>query len=182
MDAACGDGDFGSTMASAFERAAKAVEEASGNDIGALLMLSGTAILSSAGGASGPIFGGFLIEAGKTSKGKSEVALQDLATMFGQSLQRIKLLGGAELGDKTLVDALEPTVNALRESASAGVPLQTGLDQAAEAARRGCESTKEMIAKHGKARYLGEQTLGLVDPGAHLVSLAFATLADTARH
>lgn len=181
MDAACGDGDFGSTMASAFGKAKKALEEASGNDVGAVLSLTGTSILSSAGGASGPTIATIFLEAGKAVKGKSEVNLQDIAAMFEKSAQKVHLIGGASIGEKTLVDALEPAVNALKNAASRGLPIQTGLDRAAESARAGRESTKQMVAKQGRARYLGEQTLGHVDPGAYLVSLMFVLLATTTR-
>lgn len=181
MDAACGDGDFGSTMASAFGEAKKALEEASGNDVGVVLALMGTSILSSAGGASGPTIATIFLEAGKAVRGKSEVNLQDIASMFEKAAQKIHLIGGASVGDKTLVDALEPAVNALEEAASTGLPVQTGLQRAAEAATAGCESTKQMVAKQGRARYLGEQTLGHVDPGAYLVNLMFAILATTTR-
>ena len=182
MDAACGDGDFGSTMASAFGEAKKVLEGVSGNDVGVVLTSTGTSILSSAGGASGPTVAAFFVEAGKLAMGRSEVDLQDLASMFDKSLQKIRLLGGARVGDKTLVDALEPAVNALKAAADGGVRLQDALDRTAEASRIGCESTKELIAKHGKARYLGEQTLGFVDPGAYLISVTFATLTATTRH
>jgi dihydroxyacetone kinase phosphoprotein-dependent L subunit len=177
LDAACGDGDFGSTMAAAFEEARKAIEKTSGNDVGSLLMLTGTSILSSAGGASGPTFSALFTEAGKFAKGKSELGLLDVASMLDKSVQKIQMLGGAKVGDKTLLDALEPAVNALRASADANDSLLDALTQAADAARIGCESTKDLVAKHGRARYLGEQTLGSVDPGAYLVYLMFATLA-----
>ena len=180
LDAACGDGDFGSTMAAAFEKARKALEEAK-NDVGALLTSMGTSILSSAGGASGPTVATLFMEAGKSARGRNEVDLQAVASMFAESLQKIRTLGGANVGDKTLLDALEPAVNALKAAADASIPLQDALDRAAEAARVGCESTKSLVAKQGKARYLGEQTLGCVDPGAYLMSLTFATLAATTR-
>ena len=179
MDAACGDGDFGSTMAAAFGQAAKATEGARDDDVGAILTVAGNSILSTAGGTSGPIFGAFFIEAGKAVKGRAEVGLQDLTLMLFESTKRIQVLGGAEVGEKTLIDALVPALNALKEAANAAAPLRTALDRAAEAASSGCESTKYMIAKKGRARYLGEQTRGFVDPGAYLVSLTFATLAMT---
>ena len=179
MDAACGDGDFGSTMAAAFGLAAKALEGARDDDVGAILTAAGNSILSSAGGTSGPIFGAFFIEAGKAVKGRAEVGLQDLTLMLDESTKRIQLLGGADVGDKTLIDALVPALNALKEAANTATKLRTALDQTAEAASSGCESTKQMIAKKGRARYLGEQTRGFVDPGAYLVSLTFATLAMT---
>jgi dihydroxyacetone kinase phosphoprotein-dependent L subunit len=180
MDAASGDGDFGSTMALAFGEAKKALEDSASNDVGSLLTLAGTGIMSSAGGASGPIFGAFFIEAGKIAKGKQEISVNDIASMFEKSLEKIRTLGGAHIGDKTMVDGLEPAATALREAANAEVTLVTALDRAAGASARGAESTKQRVAKYGRAKYLGEQTLGLVDPGAYLVSLVFGILAATA--
>lgn len=180
MDAACGDGDFGTTMATAFAEAKRVVKEDSGNDVGVILMAAGNAILSSAGGASGPTVASLFLEAGKNVKGKSEIDLQVTASMFEACARKIRLLGGAHVGDKTLVDALEPAVTALRAAADLHVPIRDALGRAAEAARIGCETTKGLIAKHGKARYLGEQSLGAVDPGAYLVSMVFATLAERA--
>ena len=179
MDAACGDGDFGSTIAAAFERAATALKDAPANGVGTLLTSYGSTILSTAGGASGPIFGALFVEAGKAVKGKTEVSPQDLALMFGASLKRIQQLGGAVLGDKTAVDSLEPALRSLQKTAQAS--LREALEQAARASETGCESTKHLIAKHGKARYLGEQTIGSVDPGAYLVSLLFDVLATTTK-
>jgi len=181
MDAACGDGDFGSTMASAFEEARRVLEGESGNDVGTLFTSMGTSILSTAGGASGPTVATLFMEPGKLSKGMHELRLQDLASMLHESDKKIRLLGGAKPGDKTLIDALEPAVSTLRAAAENDVPLQEALNRAAEAAKVGCASTKELVAKHGRARYLGEQTLGFIDPGAYLVSLVFTTLAASMR-
>jgi dihydroxyacetone kinase-like protein len=177
MDAVCGDGDFGSTMSKAFGTAAKALEATESDDVGVILSSAGNSILSSAGGACGPLFAAFFAEAGRIAKGKCEVGVEDLATMFGKACEKIQGLGGAVVGDKTMVDALAPAINALRTVARANRPLSVALEEAATASRLGCESTKGMVAKHGRARYLGEQTLGFDDPGAYLVSLIFATLA-----
>lgn len=177
MDAACGDGDFGSIMYVAFSQVLKALEETPGDDVGMILFAAGQSVLSAAGGASGPMFGIFFIEAGREAKGKTGVNVQELTTMLDKSLHRIRERGGAEVGDKTLVDALEPAVNTLKEAVASNESLLPALKKAAEAANVGCESTKRLVAKHGKARYLGEQTLGFVDPGAYVMSLTFATLS-----
>jgi len=179
MDAECGDGDFGSTMATAFETARKMLREDTGHDAGLLLTSMGTSILSTAGGASGPTVATVFTAAGAAAKGKHELNLSDLASMLDKSAQKITLLGGAKVGDKTLMDALEPAVSELKAAADENLSIQNGLDRAAQAARVGCESTKALIAKHGRARYLGDQTIGHVDPGAHLIALMFATLAKS---
>jgi dihydroxyacetone kinase-like protein len=178
MDSACGDGDFGTTVWVSFSSAREQVSKSLSRDIGSLLVTAGQAILSSGGGAAGPVFGSFFIEAGKVAGEKHEVAIADLARMFDASLIRIKGQGGARVGDKTVIDALEPAVDALKASASKGVSLPVGLDNAANSARAGCESTKRIVARQGKARYLGEQTLGYVDPGAHVIAIIFEFLAE----
>ncbi len=179
MDSACGDGDFGTSMWISFSDTRKQLDELSISDIGTMILASGQAILSSAGGAAGPIFGSFFIEAGKVAKGKDELNLADLAKMFDASLKKIKLRGGAKVGDKTVVDALEPAVNALREDVVCNTGLTQSLRNAATAARIGCESTKGIVARHGKARYLGEQSLGYVDPGAHVMAIIFEAFAKS---
>ena len=181
MDSACGDGDFGTTIYVAFKNARKTIEAIQTPDVGSLLTSAGNSILSTAGGAAGPLFGTFFIEAGKAAKGMIEVDVADLAKMVDQSTQKIRARGEARVGDKTLVDALEPAVNALKEAVAAGAPLQLALENAAEAAKEGCESTKRLVAKYGKARYLGEQTLGHVDPGANVIALIFDTLLTSYR-
>jgi dihydroxyacetone kinase-like protein len=181
LDAECGDGDFGVGMYVAFQHVQQAVGRSTEGDIGALLIDVGRAILSSAGGASGPLFGTLFIEAGRAVEGRTEIDLASLESMFRGALRGICQRGGANVGDKTLVDSLEPATVSFGESAQAGIDLQCALGKAAEAARLGSESTKKLIAKHGKARYLGEQTLGHEDPGAYVIALLFQTLADRYR-
>jgi len=179
MDSACGDGDFGTTMQISFSSARKQLDELGSNDIGIMFLTTGQAILSSAGGAAGPIFGSFFIEAGKVAKGETEIDLADLATMFAASLSKIKQQGGARVGDKTVVDALEPAVSIMQEDATRNTSFSQGLRNAASAARTGSESTKRIIARRGKARYLGEQTLGYVDPGAYVIAIIFELFAKS---
>jgi dihydroxyacetone kinase-like protein len=178
MDADCGDGDFGTSMYVAFSNVRKTLEETH-NDIGALLTSAGYSILSSAGGASGALFGTFFVEAGKQAKGKTEVGVTDLAIMFDASMKKIQTRGEAQVGDKTLIDSLEPAVRALQESAKTESTVVAALEKAATAAESGCESTKNLVAKHGRSRYLGEQTLGHADPGAYAMVIVFKTLEET---
>jgi len=178
MDADCGDGDFGTSMYVAFSNVRKTLEKTH-NDIGALLTSAGYSILSSAGGASGALFGTFFVEAGKQAKGKTEVGVADLAIMFDASMKKIQTRGEAKVGDKTLIDSLEPAVRALQESAKAESTVVAALEKAATAAESGFESTKNLIAKHGRSRYLGKQTLGHADPGAYVMVIMFKTLEET---
>jgi len=179
LDAACGDGDLGVGMYIGFENVKKAIEQKKSRDIGNLLDTAGRAILSSVGGASGALFGTLFIEAGKVANGKSEIDLKDLSNMFGVSLEKIRQRGGAKLGDKTLIDALEPAVESLEDAVQRNLDLTEALRIAADAARMGVESTRNLVAKQGKARYLGEQTLGHVDPGAEIIKLIFEMLLAT---
>jgi dihydroxyacetone kinase-like protein len=176
LDAACGDGDFGIGMYLGFTSVKKAIEEQTADNIGALLSRTGSAVLSSVGGASGPVFATFFTEMGKKAEGKSEIRLEELAAMLEASLEGICLRGRAKVGDKTLVDALEPAARSLKEAANQGVRLLPALQAAAEASKRGCGSTASLVAKHGKARYLGQQAVGHIDPGAYVVQMIFATL------
>ena len=181
MDAECGDGDFGTSMFIAFTKLQRAVQATLGDDISRLLIDGGQAILSSAGGAAGPIFGILFTEAGKASKGKKELGVSDLAEMFEVALVKIKARGGARLGDKTLVDALEPAVISLKKSAADNAFLERALADAAEAARKGFEGTKALVARRGKAMYLAEQTVGHLDPGARVTMLLFERFHNEAK-
>lgn len=179
LDAACGDGDFGVGMYIGFENVKKAIEQKDEEDLGHIFDEAGHAILSSVGGASGVLFGTLFIEAGKVAGTKREIDLNDLSNMMRASLEKICRRGGSKQGDKTLIDALWPAVESLEDAAKRNLDLTEALLMTANAARRGAESTKDLIAKQGKARYLGEQTLGHVDPGAELIRLIFETLFAT---
>jgi len=181
MDAACGDGDFGTTMHVAFDRVRKVLESPGNEDAGTVLSEVGQAILSSAGGAAGPIFGTFFASAGDVAKSKSELTVSDLATMFEASMKRVEARGGAHVGDKTLIDVLNPAVASLKNSAAKNTRLLIALDDAANAAKSGFDLTEELVAKKGKARYLGEQTLGKPDPGAYVTMLMFDCLRNEAK-
>jgi len=178
LDAECGDGDFGVGMYIGFRDVMMVTNQQEDKDIGDLFVKVGDAILSSVGGASGPLFGTFFIEAGKRVAGKGEIDLGDLLSMFSSSLEKIKLRGGADIGDKTLVDALHPVVESLRESVVLRLGIIEALENAAKAAEVGCFETRKLNAKRGKARYLGQQTLGHIDPGAEVVKLIFKTLYE----
>lgn len=177
MDAACGDGDFGSSMFVAFSKVQKTVQSAPlSEDIGRLLSDVGQVVLSSAGGAAGPIFGTLFAEAGKAAKAKTELSLSDLAKMFNSSLEKIEARGGARVGDKTLLDVLDPVVASLKKASADKTPLSLALENATKAALAGFESTTTLIARRGKARHLAEQTLGHPDPGAYVTMLMFKSL------
>lgn len=178
MDAACGDGDFGTTMYVAFDKVLKILGSSGNEDAGTLLLAVGQAIISSAGGAAGPIFGTLFASAGNVVKSRSELGVSELAAMFEASLREVEARGHAHVGDKTLIDVLDPAVTSLKNSAAKNTPLLLALEDVANAAETGYESTKNIVAKQGKARYLGEQTLGKPDPGAYVTMLMFDCLRN----
>jgi len=178
LDRACGDGDFGVGMLRGFTNVRQQVENYEGCDVGEMMMKSGFAITATVGGAAGPVFGALFSSAGMKLKGKKEVGLAELAKAFIAALDMIMKLGGAKPGDKTMVDALAPAVEALEEASRAGSSLREAFSNASKAAKRGAEATKEMVAKKGKASYLGEKTLGYPDPGAVAVALIFKAISE----
>jgi dihydroxyacetone kinase phosphoprotein-dependent L subunit len=178
LDRACGDGDFGVGMLRGFTNIKQQISNYEGDDLGELITKAGFAITATVGGASGAVFGALFSSAGMKLKGRKEANLMELAEAFKASLDMIMKLGGAKPGDKTMVDALAPAIEALEAVARAGGSLKEAFEKAAEAAQKGAEATKDMIAKKGKASYLGEKTLGYPDPGAVAVALIFKAIFE----
>jgi dihydroxyacetone kinase-like protein len=144
--------------------------------MGALLRLTGMTLLANIGGAMGPIYGTFFMKMGKASEGKDSVTREDLLAMLSSALEGIKQRGGAKVGDKTLVDALEPAVKGFEEAVKSGAGLAAAIDRMIEAARSGMDSTKELVAKVGRSSRLGERSKGTIDAGAascYLILKAF---------
>jgi dihydroxyacetone kinase-like protein len=173
-DQAIGDGDHGIGMARGFE----AVEaKLRGRTVGAqddqdeLFRLVGLTLLASIGGASGAVFGSFFLGAADGLKGCAELDGKALATALLSGLEKVKARGGAKPGDKTMIDALEPAVIVAQHMTEK--PLDQLLAGLVAASREGIESTKNMIATTGKAKTLGERSLGFADPGAISMSLMF---------
>jgi dihydroxyacetone kinase-like protein len=175
-DKAIGDGDHGVGMARGFE----AVEQKlAGQDFAALddlLKAVGTALLMSIGGAAGAVFGTLFRGGAEQLADEHVLDSQALSAMLSDGLRAVKQRGGAKPGDKTMVDALEPAAARARELVSA--PLAENLVAVTEAARLGMESTKEMVAAVGKAKTLGERSLGHPDPGAVSMHLILKLMAE----
>jgi len=166
LDGAIGDGDHGVNMAKCFREVKKRLPENADKDIGTLLKNMGMVILNSVGGAMGALYGTFFLKAAKEVMGKTEVNLEDLVRMFEAAEKGIQEMGKAQLGDKTLLDTMDPAVKALKETQSEGKSLIDALAAFSEAAKKGAESTKEMISKIGRSSRLGERTIGHQDAGA----------------
>lgn len=177
VDRVIGDGDHGVGIGGGMEKAKEALEKMNQPaDINSLFKNMGMAMINSMGGASGVIFGTMFLGGVKGLPAKTELDCATMAQMCRKSVDAIKQRGQAQVGDKTMVDAYEPAVEAME--AYAGDDLAEMLSAAAEAAEKGVESTKNFIAKFGRARYLGERALGHQDAGATSVSIIISAMRD----
>jgi len=176
LDGAIGDGDHGVNMAKCFREVKRRLPESIGKDPGVILKNVGMVVMNSVGGAMGALYGTLFLKIAKDAVGKSEIDLENLVRMMAAAETGIQEIGKAKLGDKTLLDTLHPAVEALKEAWSGGKPLEEALADLSAAAKRGAESTKEMISKIGRSSRLGERTLGHQDAGAtscYLILSAF---------
>lgn len=178
-----GDGDFGMSIAKGFKQLKADWATRKKGDIGEFLVSCSEIIKEYCGGASGPIWGSAFKYAGKAVLGKQEVNLTDIAFLFMEANRGVYETGkksfgkGADIGDKTLVDALKPCALALTDAAKAGKKLQEGLDLGAKAAHDGAEATKTVVARLGRAGTVGERSIGFPDAGAHGLDVIFNELA-----
>jgi phosphoenolpyruvate---glycerone phosphotransferase subunit DhaL len=166
LDGALGDGDHGVNMAKCFREVRKKLPQNEGKDIGALLKSEGMVVLNSTGGAMGALYGTMFLKLAQEATGKTEIDLSDLVRMFKAAEAGIRTLGKAEVGDKTLLDTLSPAVAALEKAQQEGKSLSEALIDFEEAARKGMESTRDLLARVGRASRLGERTIGHQDAGA----------------
>lgn len=166
LDGAIGDGDHGVNMAKCFREVRRRLSGTDETDIGALLDQVGKVILNAVGGAMGALYGTFFLRASKEVRGKKEIGLDDLIRMFEAAEAGVVEIGKARPGDKTLLDALDPALRALKEAHAEGKPFPEALACLSEAARKGAESTKAMISRIGRSSRLGERTIGHQDAGA----------------
>lgn len=176
LDAAIGDGDHGTNMVRGFEAVVQALDADAGAPPGKLLVLAGRTLVSTVGGASGPLWGSALRSGGRLLGDSSTFEGPQLVEVLGAALASIKDLGTAAVGDKTMVDALEPAVETLRSQLREGTPLDQALDQAAAAAEAGMRATIPLQARKGRASYLGERSVGHQDPGATSTALIIRAL------
>ncbi|CAM5257070.1 Dihydroxyacetone kinase subunit L OS=Streptomyces tendae OX=1932 GN=dhaL PE=4 SV=1 [Streptomyces tendae] len=170
LDSHIGDADHGSNLQRGFTAVSAALEKEAPDTPGAVLTLAGRQLISTVGGASGPLYGTLLRRTGKTLGDAAEVSADQLAEALRAGVDAVRTLGGAAPGDKTMVDALTPAVDALGDSFAA----------AGAAAAEGAEATTPLQARKGRASYLGERSIGHQDPGATSAALLFEALKETA--
>jgi phosphoenolpyruvate---glycerone phosphotransferase subunit DhaL len=179
LDAAIGDADHGANMERGFKAVLNKLPEISDKDIGTIFKTIGMTLISTVGGAGGPLYGTFFLQVGMKTAGKMELSLADWAEALEAALNGVVMRGKAELGDKTMVDALTPAVAALKQSIPENQSINKALELSAEAARKGMEGTTPLVARKGRASYLGERSAGHQDPGATSSFLILKAAADT---
>ena len=163
LDSAIGDADHGINMSKGFKAVTEKIAAMTDKDCGSILKTVGMTLVSTVGGASGPLYGTAFMRAGQAVGTKKELGFDDLLLILDAALEGIKMRGKAVKGEKTIVDALEPAVEALKSSPTIDINL---MEEAVKAAEAGVEYTKGIIAKKGRASYLGERSIGHQDPGA----------------
>ncbi len=179
LDAAIGDADHGINMDRGMKAATAKLDGIPDGDVGGLLKTVGMTLVSTVGGAGGPLYGTLFMQMGTPLAGKAELSPQDWAEALAKGLDGVVMRGKAELGDKTMVDALTPARDALKEALDAGVSFSDALRRSASAAEEGMKKTIPLVARKGRASYLGERSAGHQDPGATSSYLLLEAAADT---
>lgn len=179
LDSKIGDGDHGTTMVKVMEQIKETADGYEGSDFRGMLAAVGAAVLNMGGGATVPLFGSFFSGMGRAIEaGKAELTKDELAEAFKAGEARLLKFSKAPLGAKTLVDALTPAVQTFSEYQ--GPDIAAALEAARLAAHEGCMKTKDYVAHFGRAKYLGEGSLGIPDPGSVSVSIIFKAFARAA--
>ncbi len=179
LDTAIGDGDHGTNMDRGMRKVVEKLDGAQDEDIGALLKTVGMTLVSSVGGAAGPLYGTLFLEMGKASAGREELDLAGWTAALEAGAKGVQARGKAEAGDKTMVDALLPALDALRSAGDDGAALDDALRRSADAAAEGMRATTPLEARRGRASYLGPRSVGHQDPGATSSQLLLEVAATT---
>jgi dihydroxyacetone kinase-like protein len=178
LDSAIGDADHGINMDRGFTAVLPKLEGLPGEDIGVAFRSVGSTLISTVGGASGPLYGTLFLQLGVATAGRTSIGLAEWLTGLEAAVVAMQRLGKAELGDKTMLDALIPACHALSRALSDGVNPSKALDTTVAAAEEGMRATIPLVARKGRASYLGERSAGHQDPGATSVTLLLSAAAD----
>ena len=179
LDSAIGDGDHGTNMDRGMRKAVEKLDDAGDQDIGAQLKVVGMALVSSVGGAAGPLYGTLFLQMGTATAGQGELDLADWTGALETGVKGVQARGKAEPGDKTMIDALLPALDALRAAQEDGTELGDALRRSADAAAEGMRATIPLEARKGRASYLGPRSVGHQDPGATSSTLLLEVAANT---
>ncbi len=179
LDAAIGDADHGINMDRGMAAVVAALDETPQPDLAALTKKVGMTLVSSVGGASGPLYGTFFLRLATGLGAVDSVSAADFAKALRAGVDGVVQRGRAEAGDKTMFDALAPALDALDQSLAAGSDIGAALADAQVAAERGRDATEAMVARKGRASYLGQRSVGHLDPGATSAAMLIAAAATT---
>jgi dihydroxyacetone kinase-like protein len=179
LDSAIGDADHGINMDRGMTAVLAKLDGLEGDDIGAMLKTVGMTLVSTVGGAGGPLYGTLFLQMGMATAGKTELEPEDWAAALDAAVKGVEMRGKAEPGDKTMIDALIPARDAFSAALAEGASFEEALRRSAQAAEEGMEATTPLVAKKGRASYLGERSAGHQDPGATSSYLLVKTAADT---
>ncbi len=179
LDSAIGDADHGINMDRGFQAVLGKLPNLPPNDIGAACKTVGMTLVSTVGGASGPLYGTFFLQFGTVTAGRDAIGLDEFLAALEAGIAGIQRLGKAEPGDKTMLDTLLPARDALREAASEGASTQDAFARTVAAAEQGMLATTPLVARKGRASYLGERSAGHQDPGATSSYLLLKAAADS---
>ena len=178
LDAAIGDGDHGTNMSRGFRAVLQRLDGLTDKDFSSVFRAVSMALIGKVGGAAGPLYGSFYLGMGKQLGSAEEATDAELAAALRAGYDAVVARGKAQVGDKTMLDAWDPALRALDEAIAEGVELGPALDRAAAAAGEGMKATIPMIARKGRASYLGERSRDHQDPGATSSHLILQALAD----
>jgi dihydroxyacetone kinase-like protein len=179
LDSAIGDADHGINMDRGMRAVLGKLDSAPEGDVGALLKTVGMTLVSTVGGAGGPLYGTLFMQMGAAATGKAELEPKDWADALAKGIEGVKMRGKAEPGDKTMLDALLPALDGLNAAIADGSSFADALRASAAAAEDGMKATIPLVARKGRASYLGERSAGHQDPGATSSYLLLRTAADT---
>lgn len=178
LDSDIGDGDHGANMARGFQAVESKLPEIADKDIGVILKTVGMTLVSTVGGASGPLYGTFFLQLGTTAAGKMELYLPDWISAMQAGVDGVVMRGKVHSGDKTMIDTLLPALQALKDAALRKDSFADALKRSAEEAENGMLATIPMMAQKGRASYMGERSIGHQDPGATSANLLLKVAAE----
>jgi dihydroxyacetone kinase-like protein len=178
LDSPIGDADHGINMDRGFQAVLAKLPSVAEQDIGAILKTVGMTLVSTVGGASGPLYGTFFIQMGTVTAGRLELTLADWMAALGAGVDGVMRRGKASPGDKTMIDSLVPALDALKVASADSAPFASALRQSEQAAHKGMLGTIPLVARKGRASYLGERSAGHQDPGATSSHLLVSTAAQ----
>ena len=177
LDQPIGDSDHGINMARGFAAVEGKLPDLEGKDIGTILKTVGMTLVSTVGGASGPLYGSAYMRAGMALAGKEEVDMEDFLSMMDTAVQAVEQRGKATVEEATMLDAMVPSLKAMKDAAAEGKSVREALEAGVRAAWAGAEHTKDLVATKGRASYVGERGLGHQDPGATSYSYMLEVIA-----